>query len=135
MTFHGPYYMVYFASVLFNNGFLMVKMEAVCQKLGYKLLTAGGTEPISAGYTSDLLSDVIANCPENGIWITVQRHLNVIAVAQLKGVVAIVFPNGVLPDAPLIERAGEEEIALVSSPDNPFVTTGKIYALLENSLP
>ncbi len=111
----------------------MMTIEAVCQNLGYKLLTAGGSEPISGGYTSDLLSDVIANCPENGIWITVQRHLNVIAVAQLKGVVAIVFPNGVTPDAALVERAGGEGIALVSSPDNPFVTSGKIYALIEGA--
>lgn len=109
----------------------MITIEAVCQKLGYKLLTPATGESIQGGYTSDLLSDVIANCPESGVWVTVQRHLNVIAVAQLKGVTAIVFPNGVKPDAPLLERATEEGIALVSSPDNPFVTTGKIYALLD----
>jgi hypothetical protein len=108
----------------------MLTTEVLCQKLGYKLLTSASQVPINAGYTSDLLSDVIANCPENGVWITVQRHLNVIAVAQLKGVAAIVFPNGVMPDAPLVERAQSEGISLASSPDNPFVTTGKIYALI-----
>ncbi len=112
---------------------MMRNIEAICQNLGYKLLTVGALEPIKGGYTSDLLSDVIANCPENGVWVTVQRHLNVIAVAQLKGVLAIVFPNGVKPDDALIERAKNEGISLVSSPDNPFVTTGRIYAELESS--
>ena len=112
----------------------MHNIQAICQKLGYEMLTAGSSEPISGGYTSDLLSDVIANCPEKSVWVTVQRHLNVIAVAQLKAVLAIVFPNGVTPEAALMEKARQEGISLVRSTDNPFVTTGKIYALLDSEL-
>lgn len=112
---------------------IMRNIQSVCQKLGYEMLTDGSAEPIRGGYSSDLLSDVIANCPEGSVWVTVQRHLNVIAVAQLKGVLAIVFPNGVMPETALLEKARQEGIALVRSTDNPFVTTGRIYAVLDSA--
>ncbi len=61
------------------------------------------------GYTSDLLSDVIANAQENGVWITVQRHINILGVAKVKNIVAIITPRSLKVDKELIERARAEE--------------------------
>ena len=39
------------------------------------------TREITSGHVSDLLSDVIANAPGGGVLVTIQVHMNVIAVA------------------------------------------------------
>ncbi|MCX6555994.1 MAG: hypothetical protein NTW95_00945, partial [Candidatus Aminicenantes bacterium] len=67
---------------------MMVK--EVAEKLGLKILSVGADQQVTGGYVSDLLSDVIANAEEGSLWITVQRHLNIIAVAQLKKLAGII---------------------------------------------
>jgi hypothetical protein len=61
-----------------------MRIKEVAEKLGLKILSAGTDQEVLSGYVSDLLSDVIANAEEGCLWITVQRHLNIIAVALLK---------------------------------------------------
>ena len=46
---------------------------------------AGLDAEISGGYTSDLLSDVMGHIDEGMLWITMQTHQNIVAVATLKG--------------------------------------------------
>jgi len=70
-----------------------MKLSELVRALGYEVLVEGAEGDVSAGYTSDLLSDVMANCPDEAVWITIQRHMNVIAVAQLKRISAIVMVN------------------------------------------
>lgn len=85
---------------------------------------------IDAGYVSDLLSDVIANAPENSVWVTVQRHINILGVAKLKNIVAIVTPRSLSVEAGVIDKAKTEGIALLRSDLSAFELTGKLYALL-----
>jgi serine kinase of HPr protein (carbohydrate metabolism regulator) len=85
---------------------------------------------IDAGYVSDLLSDVIANAPENSVWITVQRHINILGVAKLKNIIAIVTPRSLSVEAGVIDKAKAEGIALLRSDLSAFELTGKLYALL-----
>ena len=68
-----------------------------------EIIDACGLEPvhipaaaveIAAGYTSDLLSDVMAHCPEGAALITVQNHVNTVAVCTLVGARAIVLAHG-----------------------------------------
>ena len=59
-------------------------------------------------YASDLLSDVLAHAPEGGVLITLQVHLNVIAVASHAGLRAVIFSCGRMPDDDIIERAAGE---------------------------
>ncbi|MEG0367321.1 MAG: hypothetical protein RR585_10820, partial [Coprobacillus sp.] len=49
-------------------------------------------------YIGDLLSFVMANGKEGALWMTVQRHLNVIAVAELNEFSGILFVQGVTPE-------------------------------------
>ncbi len=85
---------------------------------------------ITAAYTSDLLSDVMAHCPEDSILITVQNHPNTIAVATLAGVRAIaVVHNRPLP-LEMTTLAVREDIALLSSRESQFALSCRVGALL-----
>ena len=46
----------------------------------------GINKEITGGYTSDLLSDVMGNINDGNIWITLQTHKNVMAIASLRDV-------------------------------------------------
>ena len=51
------------------------------------------------GYTSDLLSCVMAGAKSNYLWITLQAHLNIVAVAALLEVAAIIITENAQPDS------------------------------------
>ena len=75
---------------------------------------------ITGGYVSDLLSDVMGNSEEGNVWITIMRHMNVIAVASMVGLPLVIFSKDLKPDKPVIEKAESEGICLVSSPLSTF---------------
>lgn len=68
----------------------------------------------------DLLSWVMAKGKENCAWITVQTHMNVIAVASLLDMPAVILPDGIQPEEVTAVRAEAEGIALICSPMNAF---------------
>ncbi len=105
-------------------------VKEVAEKLGLKILASGHDQDVTSGYVSDLLSDVIANAEEGCLWITVQRHLNIVAVAQLKKLAGIVLSRGSEPEAPVLARAEQEGLFVLSTPDDSFTIAGKLYALV-----
>jgi hypothetical protein len=84
---------------------------------------------ITHGYASDLLSDVLANAPAGGILITLQVHLNVIAVASHAGLRGVIFSCGRRPEDDVVERAAEEGLALYGSKADTFELVGRLYQL------
>jgi hypothetical protein len=86
--------------------------------------------PLAAAYTSDLLSDVMAHAPEDGVLITLQGHKNTVACASLAGLKAIVLAG--LRDAPadMLEAARTEGIAVFGSPLRQFELSWKVAFLL-----
>jgi len=95
-------------------------------------IVAGATasnREIQGGYSSDLLSDVMGNSHEGDLWITLQKHLNIVAVAQLNGLSGIVLVNGRKPDADTVARAEELGIPIVSTSLQAFDIAGKLYTL------
>lgn len=85
--------------------------------------------PVEGGYASDLLSDVMANAQKGDIWITLQTHPNIIAVAVLKEISGIVIINGRKPEPEMLEKAGQEGIPVLTSPLPAFELIGKLYGL------
>ena len=83
----------------------------------------------SAGYTSDLLSCVMAGAAHSGIWVTLQAHANIIAVAALLELDAVVVTEGAAPDKVTIAKANEEGITLLSTPKPTFYVVGKLWEL------
>ena len=71
---------------------------------------------ISSGYACDLLSWVMARGHPGMAWVTVQLHLNVIAVAALHEMSCVILPEELRMDEGALSKAREEGIAVISSP-------------------
>lgn len=67
-------------------------------------------------FCGDLLSWVMAKCEVNQAWITVQTHLNVIAVAALKEVSCLIVVQGSHIPQETLDKAKEEHIAILETP-------------------
>ena len=109
-----------------------MKLSELATKLGLESLTPqimSGAADVSGGYVSDLLSDVLANAPKGGVLVTVQVHLNVIAVAVHAELVAVVFALDRVPDEAVQAKAVEEGIALYVSSASAFDLVGRLYEL------
>jgi len=84
---------------------------------------------VSFGHASDLLSDVLANATKGGVLVTIQTHLNVIAVSVHAGLAAVIFSSGRVPAEVVRARAVEERIQLYTSKQSTFDVVGRLYAL------
>ena len=82
---------------------------------------------VRSGYTSDLLSDVIANIGDDAVWITIQRHVNILGVAKLKEVSAIVIPRKLELEESFIDKARQEDIAILRVSVSAFELSGLLY--------
>jgi hypothetical protein len=87
-----------------------------------------GKVKVDSGYASDLLSDVIANVAKNDIWVTMQMHVNIVAVAALKDVAAIVIVSRHKPADETIEIAKQKGVCVLGTGMTAFETCGRLYA-------
>jgi hypothetical protein len=87
--------------------------------------------PVIGAYSSDLLSDVMGKAKEGDVWITMQTHRNIIAVASLKELAAILVVNGGRPEPETLALATSEGIILLGTMERSFTTCGKLYKLME----
>ena len=75
---------------------------------------------VSGAYAGDLLSWVMAHGKQGMAWITVQTHMNVIAVASLMEMAAVIIPEGIQMEEPSLEKAREEGVAVLQSDKTAF---------------
>ncbi len=87
---------------------------------------------VTGGYSSDLLSDVIANSQEKNLWITLQTHQNIVAVAKLKDLAGIIIVNSREPNSDTIEKANEEKVPLFCTNLMAYEVSGKLYTLMSS---
>ncbi len=80
----------------------------------------GLERPVSAGYSADLLSCVMARAKTGNIWTTLQAHPNVIAVAALLDLAAIIVTEGAAVTEDVIAKADAEKIPLLATPHTTF---------------
>ncbi len=109
-----------------------MKLSALGSVLGYTTVQDDYQDhDLNGGYTSDLLSDVMANAAEDCVLITIQAHKNAVAVASMAGIAAIVICNSrPIPDD-MVEAARNEQIALFVTDKNQFTVSAEVYAQLE----
>jgi TPP-dependent 2-oxoacid decarboxylase len=84
---------------------------------------------VTGGYASDLLSDVIAHSKTGNVWVTMQVHENIVAVAVLKELAAIILVNGRSPAEHTLQKAIDEKATILVSKQHAFETIGKLYEL------
>jgi predicted transcriptional regulator len=78
---------------------------------------------------SDLLSDVMANAKPGDIWVTLQIHQNIIAVATLKELTGIILIGGRQPEKQTLAKAEEEQVPILLSDLPAFEVVGRLYQL------
>ena len=100
-------------------------------KLDLKVYTAGAGlgRPVGGGYAGDLLSDVMAHGRKDDLWLTIQVHPNIVAVAVLKELAAIVLANGREPAAETVERAEKEGVPILGSAAPVYELAGRLFGL------
>ncbi len=81
------------------------------------------------GYASDLLSCVMAGARQSNIWVTLQAHINVVAVAALTEVSAVIVTEGAQPEDAVIERANQQGVVLLSSSAPTYQVVGRLWEL------
>ena len=93
-----------------------MNLTDIINELGFKVLSGNPSDKIVEGvYVCDLLSHCMSKVSENDIWITVQNNINVAAVCHLADAAAILLPEGISPDADLLNKAEKEEIVILQS--------------------
>ena len=108
-----------------------MKVSEIIEKLDLKVYSGkkGLDREISGGYVSDLLSDVMGNAREGEVWITLQVHQNVMAIASLKDLAAVILVNDLEPQENTVRHSDDENIPVLGTNLSTFAIAGKLYQL------
>jgi hypothetical protein len=109
-----------------------MKLNQLIQDLDLTVLTKPQDFSLvspTSGYVSDLLSCVMAGAPHQGIWVTLQAHINIVAVAALLELSAVIISEGAMPDQATIDKANDEGIVLLSTNQPSFEVVGKLWEM------
>lgn len=109
-----------------------MNLQEITSKLDLTILTH--PKPLSSirptgGYASDLLSCVIAGAKPGNIWLTIQAHTNIVAVASLNDLAAVIITEGASPEASVIEKATEQGVTILIARENTFQVAGKLWEM------
>ena len=109
-----------------------MKVKEAAEACGYRIVSGEASleREIESVYCCDLLSFVMGRAPADSAWVTVMGNINSAAVAALADVACVVVADGVSPDAAMLQKAGEQDIAVLLSDEPVFVTAKKIDSIL-----
>jgi len=106
-------------------------LEEICRQLHLEVRAAPGKlgAEVTGGYASDLLSCVMAKAQAGFVWVTLQSHPNIVAVASLANLAGIIITEGMNPDPATIEKAEEQGIPILTTPLTTFTVVGRLFEL------
>ena len=107
-------------------------LDQIIKSLDLKVLTdSKDFSSISPthGYISDMLSCVMTGAKHQSVWVTLQAHNNIVAVACLLELAAVIISENAQPDPETIKKANEEGITLLSCGQNSFYVAGKLWEM------
>ncbi len=107
-------------------------LQSIIEKLDLTLLTEERNFfdiNIDCGYMSDLLSCVMTGAKPGSIWVTLIANINIVAVASLLELPAIIITENAQPNQETIERANMEGIVLLSTNAGNFAISGQLWEL------
>lgn len=99
-----------------------MKVRNLIEKLDLKCLTGdvGLEREVKGVYVNDLLSWVMSHGNSGDIWVTVQIHPNIIAVAVLAELACIVVPENIQVESVTLEKAIEENIPILAADNDAY---------------
>ncbi len=103
----------------------------IVEKLQLTVKTGAGflDKEIKRGYVSDLMSDVMGNSNEGDLWVTLQIHQNIVAVAVMKSLGGIILINGREPEEDTVQKAEAEGLPILVSDMPAFELVGRLFTL------
>lgn len=107
-----------------------MKIRELLPLLEAKCLTPGAAleKEVRCGYTCDLLSWVMAHGEEGMAWVTVQTHMNVIAVAVLSEMACVILPENIHMEQESLDKAAAEGLCVLRSPLSGYEICGRMHA-------
>lgn len=107
-----------------------MNVREMVERFGLQAATGGkGLErEVQGGYCGDLLSEIMANAPQGCVWLTVQGHQNIVAVAVLREMAAVILTGARTPDEETVRKAEQEGIPILISPHSAYDLSGRLYA-------
>ena len=104
----------------------------IIDKLGLEVLNLADSErEVSGGYTGDLLSWVMGRAESHMLWVTIMTNVNILAVASLRDLPAVLIAEGAEIAPEVVEKAVEQEINLLRSPRSAFALCAELGRLLD----
>lgn len=108
-----------------------MNVSEMVQRAGLEVKTAADRldAEVTGGYAADLLSTVMANAKEGNVWVTWHVHPNIVAIAVLTKLAAIVLVSGRELEEETARKAEEEGVVILISKCSAFETVGRLYEL------
>jgi len=104
-----------------------IKLADLLAAIEAEPLTEKLEAAVTGCYISDLLSDVLAHAQPGVLWVTIQTHRNVVSVAAMKDVGAVLITCGRKPEPAVIAEAEEEGVVLLSTRLTTYEAAGKLW--------
>lgn len=109
-----------------------MNLNEIITNLNLKVLTEtkdfAAIQP-SGGYCADLLSCVMAGAKTGNLWVTLQSHINIVAVAALTDCAAIIITEDANPEPEVIEKANAQGVTLLATPQDNYRIVAQLSAL------
>jgi predicted transcriptional regulator len=108
-----------------------LKLQEISQQLSLEVRSAVGNlgKEVTGGYASDLLSCVMAKAQAGNVWVTIQGHPNIVAVASLLDLAGIIVAEGMSIDAATLEKAEEEKVPILTTSLTTYTVVGELCKL------
>ena len=107
-----------------------MKLADLVRELELEVLAGPDLErEVTGGYASDLLSLVMARAKAGQLWITLQGHQNIVAVAVLLELAGVIVAGGIEPDQEPRKTAEEDGTNLLASSPPASEPAGRLYQL------
>jgi len=109
----------------------MTSLKEIIDTLSLETVVSVSPEgrSVMGGYASDLLSCAMKGAKKDYVWVTLQSHLNVVAVASLLNLVGVIITEGHRPDPETVARAEKEGVLLMTTPKTTFTVVGELTSL------
>lgn len=96
-----------------------MNIQEVAAHTGWQIAVDSQLDPKVEGvFVGDLLSWVMGHAQPGELWVTVQAHANIVAVASLRDLTGIVIAHDVDIEQETIELANTEGVCLIKAPQS-----------------
>ncbi len=108
-----------------------MRLTEIVDELGLRVAAGAGhlDVEVTGGYTSDLLSCAMAGAAQGNLWITLQGHLNIVAVASLNELAGVIVTEGKPVSKETATKAEEEGVVLLLTPLTSYEVAGRLWDL------